>query len=94
MSEIELRPEVQWFAEQMELKLRENDWKGGWNGMTAQALFERLKDEVEELALNVYPHENPAYFSFHGIVKGSVDVANFAMMMAERCREYLEETNG
>ena len=26
---LELRPEVQWFAEQMERKLQQNDWKGG-----------------------------------------------------------------
>ena len=49
MAEIELRPDVQWFAEQMELKLRENDHKGGWEGVTPLWLMARLREELDEL---------------------------------------------
>ena len=46
---VDLRPEVQWFAEQMELQLRANDHKGGWQGDTYMALLTRLKEETDEL---------------------------------------------
>lgn len=56
---IELRPEVQAFAEAMELKLRQNDHKGGWKKeepdhqwkWTEDAgwLLDRAKQEIGEL---------------------------------------------
>jgi len=46
---IQLRPEVRWFAEQMEKTLRDNDHKGGWNEMSHWELVGRLEEEVAEL---------------------------------------------
>ena len=83
-SHIILRPEVQWFAEQMEIKLRENDWKGGWKGESVSELTARIEDETVELWQSIMPHAQPV-----NIVREAVDVANFAMMVADRVREYL-----
>ena len=80
-----LRPEVQWFAGQMELKLRENDWKGGWQHESISELVGRIEDETVELWGKIMPHVQP-----DGIIAESVDVANFAMMIADRAREYVE----
>ena len=46
---IALRPEVRWFAEQMELQLRANDHKGGWQNDHHQTLIGRLQEETAEL---------------------------------------------
>jgi hypothetical protein len=48
---IKLRPEVRHFAELMEMKLRENDYKGkrGWRRDGVQALLSRLCEEAGEL---------------------------------------------
>ena len=45
---IELRPIVKWFAEQMELQLRANDWKGGWDDCPLAYLNGRLREETVE----------------------------------------------
>jgi hypothetical protein len=83
---IELRPEVQAFAEAMELKLRENDNKGGWKKDSPVKLFMRAKREFLEAddALSVFlfdvsePHTNQVLAEF-------ADVANFLMMIADNC---------
>ncbi len=46
---IELRPEVQAFAEAMELKLRQNDHKGGWKREGHRWLLLRAHEELTEL---------------------------------------------
>jgi hypothetical protein len=48
---MKLRPEVRRFAELMEAKLRENDYKGkrGWRRDGVQALLYRLCEETAEL---------------------------------------------
>ena len=49
VAKVELRPEVQWFAEQVELCLRANDHKGGWQEDSAMSLWGRINDEWHEL---------------------------------------------
>ena len=46
---ITLRPEVQRFAELMEVKLRENDHKGGWDECGNGYLKRRMRTELREL---------------------------------------------
>jgi hypothetical protein len=46
---LELRPEVQAFAEQMELKLMANDHKGGWKDCNLAYLYGCLGEELAEL---------------------------------------------
>jgi hypothetical protein len=57
------RQEIRWFADAMEMKLRENDHKGGWWSVVdgeihtcdPMWLLERLRQEVDELAKEVAP---------------------------------------
>ena len=75
--EMELRPEVLRFAAKMESVLRKNDWKGGWQRMTTKDSLSRLYEELREL--NAAAKTGPPEL----IVKEAVDVANFAMFIAE-----------
>ena len=75
---IELRPEVQWFAEHMELALQANDHKGGWRHDSCSALLIRLREETDELKAAL----QKGYHLRH-IVQEAADVANFAMMVAD-----------
>ena len=80
---IELRPEVQWFAEQMELKLRANDHKGGWANEDLLWLWSRIREEWEELHTAIFC-QDPIPQDL--IVGEAADVANFAMMVADNAR--------
>ena len=73
---IKLRPEVQWFAERMEVKLRSNDWKGGWRKMTPTEILARIREETDEL-------EDGLRGGAVNVMLEAVDVANFAMMLAD-----------
>lgn len=79
--EIKPRESVMWFAEQMELKLRENDHKGGWEDASVDYLSVRLLEEVAELCMAI--HRRGMIKNNPGIKKEAADVANFAMMIAE-----------
>tara|TARA_B100000700_G_scaffold331737_1_gene467778 strand:+ start:11214 stop:11471 length:258 start_codon:yes stop_codon:yes gene_type:complete len=70
------RHEINVFAEAMELKLRRNDHKGGWEETDLDTLFIRLREEVDELQ-EAIERENPFEVLFE-----AADVANFAMMIA------------
>ena len=88
-----LRPKVQTFAECMEQKLRENDYKGGWNHMRPSDLYRRLREELGELWREIkvlegmLPHNanDLALDQQRKIVREAADVANFAMMIADVC---------
>jgi hypothetical protein len=79
-----VRPEVAAFAIEMEAVLRENDHKSGWDDMSAHHLFNRIKQEYEELqreyilACQSYP------LDVHRVQRmraESIDVANFCMFL-------------
>lgn len=65
-----LRPQVQKFAELMEARLREHDHKGGREQDDALTLTRRLRSNADTL---------PA-----GGVEAAVDTANYAMMLADK----------
>lgn len=69
---------LQWFAERMEEKLTASDPKGGWEHCSLGLLAERLCDEVAELA---------EASSFQATAREAVDVANFALMIADVARK-------
>lgn len=75
---IELRPEVKWFAEQMEKKLLANDHKGGWTECTLDSLFERIDEEYFELNMAWSEKESAEDF-----IGEAADVANFLMMVSD-----------
>lgn len=74
------RPEVQAFAIAMEEELRRNDWKGGWQLMNDFQLMGRLEEESLELK-DVLRYNIGLT---NQVLKESVDVANFAMMIADK----------
>jgi NTP pyrophosphatase (non-canonical NTP hydrolase) len=81
---LELRPQVAEFAQEMERKLRENDYKGGWDVCSMTYLVRRLSEEVAELKDALI---NPAQ-EFPDIIGEAADVANFAMMVADMYGEH------
>ena len=94
MSTLRLRREVAAFAQLMERKLRENDYKGGWRNEDTEALLTRLQQEAYEL--QVATETSGAWCSYppaavlgkkgrNTIGREAADVANFAMMIADVC---------
>jgi NTP pyrophosphatase (non-canonical NTP hydrolase) len=72
-----VRPCVKSFALAMETKLKENDWKRGWEYCSMQYLSMRLTQEREELRKAV-ERGNPVE-----VLREAADVANFCMMIAD-----------
>ena len=77
---MKLRKEVRLFAEAMELRLQANDHKPGWKDDTAEALLDRVDDELLELHMAVAA--NPGKTA---ILLEAADVANFLMMVVDVC---------
>lgn len=76
----ELRPAVRVFAEAMEVRLRENDYKGGWGKTRCSIdyLERRLVQEFVEYM------GNKACETGNNPEGECVDIANFAMMLYHR----------
>lgn len=78
------RRETTAFAQLMLLKLAKREFKGDWRTMTIEELFVLLQDEVEELKDEVLEHLCASSFgNRQSIVDECVDVANFAMFIAD-----------
>lgn len=77
---MQLRGIVKLFAEEMELVLQDNDWKGGWDeeDCSIEYLENRLIEEVGEYFGD---KANNSYEPFE-----LIDIANFAMMIWDRRR--------
>ncbi|GIQ63546.1 hypothetical protein PACILC2_21140 [Paenibacillus cisolokensis] len=80
-----LRSEVQWFAQQMEAKLRDNDHKGGWENESLLWLYMRMIEEVEEVKAEIKAAFDRE-IDYNKIIREAADVANFAMMIADNAR--------
>ena len=80
---IVLRPEVVWFAEQMEKALRRNDYKGHWCDEDESYLREKLEEEVAELE-RACERRNKAPKK----IREAADIANIVMMIADNSRRY------
>lgn len=85
----EIRQEILWFAKQMEEKLKANDHKPGWKDDSFDVLLERLKEECLELRSTVYFGLEKGLCNESEVVKEAVDVANFAMMIADNAANRL-----
>ncbi len=75
---IEIRPQVQAFAEAMEEVLRKNDHKGGWENCEIDYLNWRLTQEFGGYFAN-YDKMTPEQKR-----KELVDISNFCMMLWDR----------
>ncbi len=80
----ECRPVVQLFAMAMEARLRKNDRKAGWGGMTFHQLRKRLREESVEL-MNACLAEVQ-----DNVLEEAADVANFAMFTADNAGALVE----
>lgn len=71
------RPDVEWFAEEMEQQLRRNDYKHHWSGFHNH-LINRMavKSRALKRAWNAKKPQTDK------IVRLAADVANYAMMIA------------
>jgi hypothetical protein len=84
--EREPRTVVRWFAQQMEIKLKENDFKDGIDKVDVEYCLERLQEELEELKMSLAKQRNKAT-ARRRIIRECADVANFAMMLANYVRD-------
>lgn len=75
---MDLRSEVMCFASFMELVLKHNDKKGGWDSVSFHDLFMRLLEEADELREQIDKGDR----SF--TMKEAIDVGNFAMMIFDK----------
>ncbi len=73
-----LQESVNWFSKEMMEKLKENDEKAHWSGMSNDLLIQLLMVEVGELASALV-----GLSCVEEIISECVDVANFAMMIAD-----------
>ena len=78
-----VRLAVEWFASQMEKKLRDNDNKPGWSDEPRDYFTARIMDELNELTYTL--HRNPN--NRDAAIKECVDIANFAMMLADNLEQ-------
>lgn len=92
-----IRPCVLHFAVEMERKLKANDWKKHWSNFSIEWLFDRLADgEMVELKLAISNLANAKEAGNNqrvgrcalNVVEEAVDVANFAMMIADIIDHY------
>lgn len=92
-----LRPVVLWFAEHMEMQLRQHDkdmGKVGWQREGTEWLLKRLGSEYRELEDAVKGVIGEQLYGYRYYPPGpiakqiteAVDVANFAMMVADVAR--------
>lgn len=83
-----LREPLKWFSEQMEQRLKANDHKGGWDRETFGYFCAKIHDTVHKLTSKRFI-KNP---DLNLITKEAIDLANYAMMIADNTRHTLEET--
>lgn len=89
-----VRAEIGGFAVKMEKKLQKNDWKGGWDEMSLYELMLRLQEEVKELLwcivealVGIKQDKTP-----NDVINECCDVANFAMMIADKAAKIKGES--
>ncbi len=72
-----MRPEVKRFAELMEAKLKENDFKGGWQNDTSGELYSKLARQFEKIGICT------STSNVKIVREICVNIANYAMMMTD-----------
>ena len=76
------KEDLEWFVKEMVKKLDENNHKGSWKDIPINRLIDLLNWEVEELEDETYDIDS----NYENIIKECADIANFAMMIAERAK--------
>ena len=83
------RPEVSWFATEMEKRLRENDWKEGWDECDVPYLLGRAEANLSLIRLALIDNNSPSLQAF--AIKCCADCANFCMMIADNAHTERED---
>ncbi len=76
---VALRPELAWFADEMDKVLRLNDRKGGWQYMAPWEIYWRIKEELKEVVQLLMQTD----YNEDKLIRELCDVANFCMFMAD-----------
>ena len=76
-----MRPIVAKFAEVMEKRLKENDWKGGWGQCNPAWLLSKAIDKLAFLGITI--SADPCTASNETIISLAADAANYAMMVVD-----------
>lgn len=76
-----MRKSVRDFANEMEGVLKLNDRKTGWDDLPVSYLLSRLKEEINELNVELIDRKRI------GARREAIDVANFAMMIWDVLRK-------
>lgn len=80
-----MRESVRWFSQEMEIVLRNNDYKkgiNGWNECSPLELSQGLEKNLHELKALLVTNDDPAE-----IIRTTVDIANYSMMLADKSRQ-------
>ena len=75
-----MREQVKSFSKDMERVLKKNDEKHGWDNLTIHWLLYRLKEETDELRMELTNQDKAS------AMREAIDVANFAMMIWDNLR--------
>jgi hypothetical protein len=73
-----MREEVERFAEAMEEKLKDNDWKSGWGGCSDLYILEKIYHKLDIISHNLVediPTEDAC-----------VDLGNYVMMLFDNIK--------
>jgi len=87
---VKLRPTVQAFAESMERKLRENNYKGGWRSEAHVYLLYRLCEEVAELVATIKTPPNEYGYSGRDEFMLAGHHLKIAASILQRCTAHTE----
>lgn len=75
-----VRNELDWFSRQMEQQLQSNEHKGGWQDSTFDFLGQEIVKNLRAL------REIHTTDDFPALIRRSANIANFAMMIADKVR--------
>ena len=78
-----------WFAGRMQAKIADNKRKGDWKYLSFQYLYERFREESEELRQVLSRLESGKYGDdiWESVIQECIDTANFSMMIADKMRQ-------
>lgn len=85
-SGMKLRDCLKVFARVMEARLRDNEWRGGWDVESFGKMLAALDDQRRQLKLSV-KHLSQGKAQPGELVRRAADVANYAMIVAELARK-------
>ena len=75
------RPVITWFIKEMDYRLLENEWKGGWEECDIGYLLGRARANLDLIHTAVLENSSDSLKAF--AVKCCADCANYCMMMAD-----------